>query len=330
MSEYTTGQEEKQASVYERYADDATSVLASMRRIFEAKFPPPQIPVISKRSKQIIAGFGVVCAAAIVVSGAHSIPLFQRSIENTDLFGLIGLKKVVGASAFIMIEMAMIFFAYVRITQYQATQRDSWEHSVKLISRFILFAMMLVFGVALFANVYSTLTMSYEPHVSTELLEPEAIASIRTVSIKDAPPSFLGVELTFTGIAEAALFILMGASAPVLTLLSGEIIGYTITVENAKNERKMEKYRADMETWNASFNEYYEANKGRGVWRIEVGQQAPQGYALLDRRSKSVASNLQPNKLRLDGKTKYKCPVCDKVMTRQAWQNHPCRFDPVN
>lgn len=38
------------------------------------------------------------------------------------------------------------------------------------------------------------------------------------------------------------------------------------------------------------------------------------------------ARDLSPIKIKFGAETKYKCPQCSKVMTRQAWQKHPCRF----
>jgi len=40
----------------------------------------------------------------------------------------------------------------------------------------------------------------------------------------------------------------------------------------------------------------------------------------------SEARTLSPIKIKVGADTKYKCPQCDKVMSRQAWQKHPCRF----
>jgi hypothetical protein len=35
---------------------------------------------------------------------------------------------------------------------------------------------------------------------------------------------------------------------------------------------------------------------------------------------------MQPIKIKVGSVTKYQCPQCSKVVSRQAWSNHPCRF----
>lgn len=42
-----------------------------------------------------------------------------------------------------------------------------------------------------------------------------------------------------------------------------------------------------------------------------------------------LATELAPIKIKFGSDTRYKCPQCEKVMTRQAWQKHPCRFTEV-
>lgn len=317
-----------QLSVYEQYADLEEKAIASQRRIYEAKFPPPAEPRMTDRAKFVVTGFGIIFAAAVIVSGAHTIPLFQRSVPDYEIEG-ISLKNVVGIAAFVMIEMAMIILTYARITHYTSTQRDTWQRGVTLITRFIIAATVMVFVVALFANVYSTLTLS---HDSSELnsQEPVSLASIKTVTTEPKPVAVLGFELpNASTFAEISLFVLMGASAPVLTLLCGEIIGHTLTVENATNDKKKEKHNEVMNAYNQAFNEYYESKKGKGVWKVGIPQQEqsqPQPVKLLERPTEPVVNDLQPVKRQLDGKVKYECPACKKVITRQAWQNHKCRF----
>jgi len=40
----------------------------------------------------------------------------------------------------------------------------------------------------------------------------------------------------------------------------------------------------------------------------------------------SEARTLSPIKIKIGADTRYKCPQCNKQMSRQAWQKHPCRF----
>lgn len=329
MENHTEFASPTQPSVYEQYADLEEKAIASQRRIYEAKFPPPAEPKMSDKAKYVITGFGIIFAAAVIVSGAHTIPLFQRSVPEYEIEGF-SLKNLVGIAAFVMIEMAMIILTYSRITHYTSTQRDTWQRGVRLITRFIISATMMVFAVALFANIYSTLTLSHNPDGKESIQEPTAIANLRTVGTEQKPAALLGIEIPdLPEIAEISLFVLMGASAPVLTLLSGEIIGHTLTVENATNEKRQEKHDEEMLKYNQAFNEYYEAKKGKGVWKVGVPQQQaapPQPVKLLERPEEPAVNDLQPIKRQVDGKVKYECPACSKVITRQAWQNHKCRY----
>lgn len=313
----------EQRNVYELYATKEENAINASRKIYEAKYPPPTKPKIQSNIWKFVAGFAVLLIASNIVSGAHTIPLFQRSISETILFGFISLKKVVGVSSFTMIEVGMVMLAISRIVHYTSMQRETWEHNNKQVSRFILVSIALIFGVALFANIYSTLTLSLENGQQTTNVNSQ-IATLTTVSITDPENEQTG---GLERIASIILFTLMGSSAPVLTLLSGEVIGKVLVSENAKKDLKLKKWEEDTEAWNDAFLEDYRRRKGHGVWKVEIEEPIEQQFIPLNRPEKASSNALEPIKIRVDDKIKYECPSCHKVITRQAWSHHKCRYD---
>lgn len=321
----------EEMSIYAKYADKEESAIQAARVIYLAKYPMPEKPKIQSNIWKFIAGFSILLIAATIVSGAHTIPLFQLSIAEYKVFGAISLKKIVGVSAFTMIEAGMVMLAISRIVHYTSTQRETWEHNNKQVSRFILVSLGLIFGVALFANIYSTLTLSVEHDQESAVDNVSSQAQASEITMVSNPVNTQNVTVqeksTLATVASVLLFTLMGASAPVLTLLSGEVIGKVLVSENAKKELKLQKWEKDKDTWNEAFLEDYKNKKGRGIWKVEVDEPVKQDVLLLNRPEKVVSNALVPIKVKIDDKIKYECPACHKVITRQAWVNHKCRFD---
>lgn len=305
----------------ERYAENEARIIASQRKVYEAQYPPPEKPVFTSSVKQLLIGFGIMLVAAMIVSGSHTIPQFQRSVSDYSILGIVSLKKIVGVSAFTMIEVGMVMLAYSRIKHYTSTQKETWEHNMKLVPRLILGAMVLVLAVALMGNVYSTLTYGHETESQPVVTQPATtLASMR---VSTEPAAMSSYKLPIVGVSpETLLFVLLGVSAPALTLLSGEVIGYVGTTEHAKQESKLKKWREDLAAYNEAFLEW-RTKQRRGVWRNEADMPPQQQYQTAERVEKAV-KELQP--IYID-KDRRKCPACEKTMHRASWTRHPCRFE---
>lgn len=304
-------------SVYEVYADKEQSAITAARQIYTVKRPPPEKPKIKSNVWKFIGGFSVLVIAGMVVSGAHTIPLFQNSVKDGEIAG-INIKDAVGIAAFTMIEVGMIMLALSRIVHYTSMQKETWEQNNKQVSLFIVASLGLIFSVALFANVYSTIKLGLEDS-GAENSEPDPVsmpmAGITTVSAAESVVVKDSEGITLDKVVSLLLFTLMGSAAPVVTLLSGEVIGKVMVSEGAKKDIADRRYKEDMEVWNNEFLEDYKARKGRGVWKIET-EDVIEAKLLPPEKPKLTAIYID--------KENRQCPTCQKIMKKQSWPNHPC------
>lgn len=305
-------------NVYQAYADKEELAIISARKIYTVKRPPPEKPKFKSNVIRFVLGFTVMILAGMVVSGAHTIPLFRDSVKDGEIIG-INVKDAVSVAAFVLIETGMIMLAISRIVHYTSMQRETWEHNNKQVSRFIVVSLALIFSVALFANVYSTIKEGLENKSVEATPAPVSMpmAGITTVSAPPAAVKTTTEGITLDKVVSIILFTLMGSSAPVVTVLSGEIIGKVMVSENAKKEAADRKYEADRDQWNNDFLEDYKAKKGRGVWKVEV-EEAEAPKLIPPPPEKPILQAIYIDKeLR-------QCPTCNKTMKKQSWANHPC------
>lgn len=310
----------EEITIYERYAEKEEKAITAARKIFAAKRPPPILPRIKSNVWKFIAGFTIMVIAGMIVSGVHTIPLFQKSVEAEEIFG-ISTRTLVGNAAFIMIEVGMIMLAISRIIHYTSMQKETWEQNNKQVSKFIQITLGLIFSVALLGNIYSTVKLGIDSNES-ESAAPVSMPMAGITTINNPQNATVEVEkegIPLDKIVSLILFTLMGSAAPVVTVLSGEVIGKVLVSEGAKKDILMKRYNEDMEAWNQEFIADYRSHKGRGVWKIEVDN--PTESTLLEIPEKAGE---ELKAIYID-KDRRQCPKCRKIMTKQSWTRHPCR-----
>lgn len=306
-----------QPNVYEGYANDEVAAYQAHRRIFEAKNPPPVKPDIRSGDTWLMLVFlNILYLAAVIVSAPHTIPLFLQSVPEYDLFGVLDIRYIVAVAAFVMIEIALLVLTFVRIKQ-RARTRESWENGLTQVGKWLSGALILVFTVALFANIYSTLDLSSEKEPAapqTTALADLKLTSQSSVVIEDG-------EGFISKYGRLTIFLLIGGAAPMLALLVGDVSAILWVTRQATHREQMTDYEQKYDIWNQSCITAYRPAKIRTL----SGTQ-PQPVKLIERPDKQETIDLMPTKLQVDGKVKYQCPSCNKVITRQAWQHHGCRF----
>lgn len=130
---------------YDDWAVRHTAAFTAFKTVYEATHRPPERPAAVSRQIRVVDGLlFVLMTASMVVSGAHTIPVVLDLTPVPEGW----VKLVVGVSAFVMVEVAIIVLSYVLISS--ALEED--------VRRPLTLGLRLAMTVALAANVYSTVT----------------------------------------------------------------------------------------------------------------------------------------------------------------------------
>lgn len=132
---------ENQSNQMQQYLAKHAEGFAAFSQIYADKNPPPSKPDEKGADWITIGALGVLVLASVIVSGSRTIVEFGGGI--------------IGGAAFIMLELAMIAYAYWN------AKRDDAVASVER-SKASRAGMWIAFGVSMIANVHATLGASYQ------------------------------------------------------------------------------------------------------------------------------------------------------------------------
>lgn len=255
-------------SVYSDHADHEVAAFEAHRRIYSAKNPPPVKPDIKSGDTWLmLIGLNVLYLAAVIVSAPHTIPLFLESVPEYQLFGLFNVRYIVAVAAFVMIEIALLMLTYARIKQ-RARRRETWEHGLESVNKWLSGALILVFVVALGANIYSTLDLSSESDETADApTNQEQVTTLAEFKVNQA--ATVSMDETKEGFVEQygrlAIFLLIGASAPVLALLVGDVSAILWITRQATHREQLADYDRQYDEWNQGCIAAYRPGKLRGL-----------------------------------------------------------------
>lgn len=194
---------------------DDNEVLA-LRGRFERVYVRQNPKPAAQTSGLIRGALIVLVIASVIVSASHTIPAFLSTIEG-ETHAII--KLAVALSAFIMVEVGMLVFAYVSTRRKDAAADG---HINKQLRR----GLLLAFVLAVVANLHSVLE-----------------------------PRFGGSQVW--GIASFAVFVLVGVSAPTLAYIAGEVFGLTALADERRNhDANMAWQAAFDESWERALEQY--------------------------------------------------------------------------
>lgn len=204
---------------YDEFVARHNAAFAAYREMHIAKNPLPIKPKVQGADVPIIAALVVMVIAAVIVSGSRTINEFGGG--------------VIGFSAFAMLEVGIVAYAYIRTRKHYDAER---HQSVQALTRR---GMWMAFLVTLFANLHSTLKSN-------------------------------GIEIA--SIVDTLIFALIAISAPTLALISGDILGMeAVSIAHRRNKAEAE-YQALMSAWNEGLNRGWDANKSRMGVRLEISK----------------------------------------------------------
>lgn len=263
---------------YDDYASKYNAAFSAFVKIFEMRNPRPVKKEITRDNLFVPIGLVVIMIASVLVSGSRTV----------DEFGGGG----IGASAFIMLEGAIIAYAFFR------TRFDFNEERLQDVRKLARRGLMLAFVVAIAANVHSELRRQ-------------------------------GVEIS--ELISLGLLLSLAISAPTLALISGDMLAVVTMSNNSKQGKADKEYDLALLEWQTALNTTWEKEKAKWGVRLETVSAPPRQLpekkveALPAPQPEPKAPELEPIKNKVGDKTLYTCPLCSRQMTRQAWSTHKCR-----
>lgn len=192
--------------------------------IYAKKNPPPGRTETARENRFSIVALAVLLVASIVVSASRTIPEFAALLGGTWV------GYLVGVAGFIMLEVSLIVYAFIRTRNHYDESRHA---SVKTL---INVGLGLSFVIALAVGIHATLKAS-------------------------------GFEWW---IFNLALSIALGSSAPILAFISGDIIGMLVVADASRQRRADDLYREQMEQWRAGLNEEWSRRQSQFGAKIDL------------------------------------------------------------
>lgn len=183
--------------------------------VFSSRNPPPVLKAVSGVDWWTLGALALLVVASVTVSGSRTVVEFGGGL--------------IGVAAFVMLEVAMIAYAYWRAKR---NGKQNSGHANRLSS----IGMWLAFAVSLAANLHATLRQD-------------------------------GANLPDW--MDTMIFISMAISAPSLALIAGDMLGQEAVAALAIREAAQQAFEADLLIWKQALNSSWDANKARWGVRVE-------------------------------------------------------------
>jgi len=203
--------------IYEELALKHNAAYAAFRTMYEAKTPMPNKGKGGYDGWYILLALVVMVVASIIVSGS-------RTVEE---FG----GGVIGFSAFVMLEGAIVTYAFFR------TRTGFDEARIEDVRKLAKRGLMLAFGVAVAANIHAVL----KAH---------------------------GIVMSSYVVTIINLFVAI--SAPTLAFISGDVMALeTMRITNRKRRIETD-YQDKLDAWAEALNKSWQGQQSKWGVKIEV------------------------------------------------------------
>ncbi len=192
---------------------------AAFRSMYETRNPPPKQPILQRESIFVPVALCIMIIASVLVSGSRTVLEFGGGL--------------VGVSAFVMLEGAIVTYAFFR------TRLNFDDSRMESVRRLANRGLGLSFTVAVAANVHSV---------------------VRGAGI-ETPPAVTIIIL-----------ILVAISAPTLAFISGDIMALELMRNSYKARKLDEAYQAALEVWMNDLNAAWTRQKNSIIGKVEPVQ----------------------------------------------------------
>lgn len=201
---------------YQHFAEQHNAAYAAFTAIYQQKNPPP-LKVDTKKENWVeVIILGVLVAASVIVSGSRTIAEFGGDF--------------VGIAGFVMLELGVVAYAYIRTSKYYDKARHS---SVKdLLTR----GMWLAFTVAIVANVHATFKAN-------------------------------GIEFAPVNIV---IFLFLAIGAPTLALIAGDTLAMLVVTDKFRQRDSDKAYDEAVKIYLEEMNALWKREQAKWGVKITV------------------------------------------------------------
>lgn len=205
--------------------DDAVArhnaAYAAFASMYEVRTPRPIATEAEKEDWVTKGALTVLVTASVIVSGSRTVVEFGGGL--------------IGAAAFVMLELAIVAYGYIRTKRYYDESR---HNSTK---RLITTGMVLAFVVALAANIHATLKQN-------GILSSPAASSQTTLM-----PAF-GIPQHEATTVDIVILVLVSISAPALAFIAGDVLGMEDVASRRRQRKAAEDYAEVLAKWQEGLN----------------------------------------------------------------------------
>jgi hypothetical protein len=208
-----------------------TDALLEVRKKFERYYTVKNPRPKARTSAFVLYSLAVLVLASIIVSCSHTIPAFLATIEGDTPDAI---KVIVAIAAFLMVEAALLVFSYTNVLWQN--EADSAEISRDTVRKRLKVGLYSVLVLAVGANLYSTLLDRFQ-------------------------------SADWWDIFSFGVFVFVGASAPALAYIAGEVVAITALLDRRENAGQLAIWQDAQEAeWDkvlARFNRHRTARSDR-------------------------------------------------------------------
>jgi len=218
--------------LYDELAAKHNAAYAAFVSMFEARTPRPQPPALPRWNISfVVVALVIMTFASVIVSGTRTVAEFGGD--------------VIGWAAFIMLEGAIIAYAFFR------TRLNLDEQRVEGVRKKAERGLALAFAITLLANIHTVLQ-----NAGIEL------------------PSLFGLDTQSA--VNIIVSLAVAISAPSLAFISGDILALETLRNRQQRKRVEDEYQAALNQWAAALNEQWSREKARWGVSVRVEAERPQ------------------------------------------------------
>jgi len=230
LGEWKMNEEQESLRVYQAHAKRHEQAYLSFTQVYELENPKPKAPAIHAGLPWLMLPFLVIAVSGIALSALRTAPIFAsiaRPIVGEQM------ANWEAALAVIVIEFTMVVLRYVMVIQ--SVQDGKELH----LARWMQAGFWLAFGVAVVANIYSS------------VVHLEALKNI-------------------TAVMDVVVALIVGVSAPVLAFISGDVLASLYARAELVRKRMSGEHRELLAVWSDTKERRWSARQSSYGVKIHV------------------------------------------------------------
>lgn len=254
--------------------------------LYNLQNPEPKAPSLKRDHAELahdwIVGIAIflIMLASVIVSAAHTIPLFVGSIDSDNK----GLTYLIGGATLVMAELSLIIIAYYKI--WLAPNKTKDEH----IQNRLTLSVALIIAILMGGNLYSSFENFFFADKAIESTQPVS-ATVSVAFTEPATTETNSAEKVFS-IAKFIIAALVGITAPIQVYITGDVLAILLVKGQNKAQAKFNAYKQDLDRWQTKRKDQWDISKAQ--YLAKVKKELPVNRSLMS-VNPSVITNERTN-----------------------------------